>query len=133
MGGTRKIREGRRKQEQKTKGKTGVKEEIFAYYCPITAAVWLLSWPWSRLVSMEGREGRRRQRQNEKERTLCPRDRHRLPSISLKAILHPHTSHPPPVFSGSSLALLPSSQGIGRQLECLDTIRDETEDTFLIP
>ena len=130
MGGTRKIREGRRKQEQKKKRKAGEKEEIFVYCCPISAAGWLPSWPWSRFVSMEGREGRRRQRQGEKAlpRGPPPPPLHQSQDRS-------SSSHqpPPPVFSGSSLALLPSSQGIGRQRECLDTIRDGTEDMFLIP
>lgn len=115
MGGTRKIREGRRKKEQKTKGKTGEKEEIFVYCCSVSAVGWLLSWPWSCLVSMEGRERREGRDKMRRERSAPQISTASPPSVSGPSfILTPAT--PTPVFSGSSLALLPSSQGAGRQL-----------------
>ena len=43
------------------------------------------SWAWRGGKGGGGRD---------KERKLCPGDRHRLPSINLRTDLHPHTSHP---------------------------------------
>lgn len=56
MGGTRKIRVGRRKQEQKTERKTGEKEEIFVLRfkqcCRLASVLALISF------SEHGGEGR---------------------------------------------------------------------------
>ena len=92
------IRGGEReegREGEKKRGKAGGKEkgEIFIYRWPINAGSWLLSLPRSCLVRMEVRKGRKSQKEIDKERKLCPRAFHHLHSVSLRAILNPHTIH----------------------------------------